>query len=370
MRIGVLGAGQLGLMLAEAGEPLGISLRFLDPAPEAPAGRLRAQVVAAYDDLEAIDRFAEGLDAATFEFENVCSRAAARLESRVPLRPGPRSLEISQDRIVEKRFFESCGIPVPEFAAVSTRAELAAAIAEIGAPAILKTRRFGYDGKGQAAIDGPSQLDAAWAAVGGVPCILEARVPFVRELSVLAVRSGTGEIRAWTPVENHHRGGILRRTISPAPRLEAGLATQATGLASTLAERLGHVGVLALELFETPGGTLLANEFAPRVHNSGHWTIEGSVTSQFENHLRAVAGWPLGSTASLGPAVMENLIGAPPPIGRLLEVPGARVHLYGKSPRAGRKVGHVTLLAADSAEAIRRADAIAAASEAERPLQR
>lgn len=364
MRIGVLGGGQLGLMLAEAGEPLGFEFRFLDPSAEAPAGRGRAQVVAGFGDLAAIDRFAEGLDVATFEFENVGPQALAHLAKQVPLRPGTASLEMKHDRLVEKRFLERCGVAVPRFASIERAEDLAPALDQVGVPAILKTRRFGYDGKGQCAIEKAHDLEPAWRSLGGEPCILEAKVPFAREISALVARGLDGAMKHWPLAENLHRGGILRRTLAPAPGSPD--AAAATRWAASIAERLGHVGVLALELFECPDGSLLANEFAPRVHNSGHWTIEGAQTSQFENHLRAIAGLPLGATAPLGHAAMVNLIGRCPPTPALLEVAGARVHLYGKSPRSGRKLGHVTAVSANPAEisqSMRRLTALADAAE-------
>ena len=350
MKIGVLGGGQLGLMLAEAGEPLGFEFRFLDPSPDAPAGRRREQVRAAFDDLAAIERFAEGLDVATFEFENVGPAPLAHLASRVPLRPGAKSLEMKHDRLVEKEFLRSCGIEVPRFASIERVADLEAAIESVGVPAILKTRRFGYDGKGQCVIERDVDLEPAWRSLGEAPCILEAKVSFARELSALVVRGLGGEIEAWPLAENLHRGGILRRTLAPAPRNPD--SRTANHWATTLAERLDHVGVLALELFESADGTLLANEFAPRVHNSGHWTIEGARTSQFENHLRAILGLPLGDCRAIGHAAMVNLIGRCPATADLLAVPGARLHLYGKAPREGRKLGHVTAVATDADEAI------------------
>lgn len=359
MRIGVLGGGQLGLMLAEAGEPLGLSFRFLDPSPHSPAGRQRELVVAAFDDLDAIGRFTEGLDLVTFEFENVCSRAAEALTSRVAVRPGVRSLAISQDRRIEKEFLVECGIPVPRFEAVSSLEELRAALRSVGTPAILKTRRLGYDGRGQRRIGGLEEAEAAWEAVGGAACVLEEQVRFRRELSVIVARSVDGSVVAWPPIENRHEGGILRRSLAPAPDLDPQVAALACSHAMRLAERLGHFGVLALELFEAGDGTLLANEFAPRVHNSGHWTIEGSATSQFENHLRAILGWPLGSTESRGAAAMVNLIGACPPTQQLLRIGAAKVHLYGKAPREGRKLGHVTVVGSAS-------EAIAGAEQIER----
>ncbi len=347
MRIGVLGGGQLGLMLAEAGEPMGLEFRFLDPSDSAPAARLRAHVQAAFDDLDAIDRFACDLDVATFEFENVGPEALAHLEARVPLRPGAASLEMKHDRLVEKEFLVRCGLAVPRWAGIERPQDLAAALEKVGTPAILKTRRFGYDGKGQARVDHPEALASAWDSLGRLPAILEARVPFERELSALLVRGLDGEVRHWPLAENLHRGGILRRTLAPA----SGAPDEATAMAwaQALAERLDHVGVLALELFECGDGALLANEFAPRVHNSGHWTIEGARTSQFENHLRAIAGLPLGETAPHGHAAMVNLIGRCPTVESLLETPAARVHLYGKQPRPGRKLGHVTVVGDDCA---------------------
>lgn len=350
MRIGVLGGGQLGLMLAEAGEPLGLEFRFLDPSPEAPAGRLRAHEVASFDDHAAIDRFAREIDLATFEFENVGAASLERLARAVPLRPGVESLRMKQDRLVEKEFLVACGIEVPRFASIETEGDLRPAIAKVGVPAILKTRRFGYDGKGQEVVADAGSLESAWRALGGAPCILEARIDFAREVSALLVRGLDGETRGWSLVENLHRGGILRRSIAPAPRTSPAIASLAGEWTARLAERLDHVGVLALELFETRDGRLLANEFAPRVHNSGHWTIEGARTSQFENHLRAIAGMPLGSTEPAGHGVMINLIGETPDLHDLLAVERAAVHLYGKSPRPGRKLGHVTVVGASPRE--------------------
>jgi 5-(carboxyamino)imidazole ribonucleotide synthase len=362
VRIGVLGGGQLGLMLAEAGEPLGFEFRFLDPSNEAPAGRLRDQVPAAFDDLDAIERFADGLDVATFEFENVGPAALERLAARVPLRPGTASLEMKHDRLVEKRFLRDCGIAVPRFASIEQASDLAIAIEEVGMPAILKTRRFGYDGKGQAKVAHADELEDAWRSLGAAPCILEAKIEFARELSALVVRGLDGAIRSWPLAENLHRDGILRRTVAPA----AGAPDTETAnrWARTIAERLDHVGVLALELFECRDGSLLANEFAPRVHNSGHWTIEGARTSQFENHVRAIAGLPLGDTAPIGHAAMVNLIGRCPETAAMLAVPGARLHRYGKQPREGRKLGHATVVSDSPAEVRGAADQLMAIAEA------
>jgi 5-(carboxyamino)imidazole ribonucleotide synthase len=253
---------------------------------------------------------------------------------------------VAQDRIAEKTLFTEVGLPVPAFAAVDDLDALVAAIEAIGLPAVLKTRRVGYDGKGQAVLRHEELAEDAWRAVGEVPSILEAFVPFDRELSVLAVRGRDGETRCWPLVENHHRDGILRLSWAPAPGPIDTLQAAAEGHAVAAAERLAYVGVLAIELFQH-GDTLLGNEMAPRVHNSGHWTIEGSITSQFENHLRAICGLPLGDTGMRGYAAMINLIGEEPASDGLLAVPGARLHRYGKEPRPGRKLGHVTVTAED-----------------------
>jgi 5-(carboxyamino)imidazole ribonucleotide synthase len=359
--VGILGGGQLGRMLALAGYPLGLRFRVLDPAADGPASQVAPQVVAAYDDEAALARFAHGLDVVTYEFENVPVAAARALARHLPVDPAPDVLEAAQDRLVEKQTFEALGIPTPAFAAVDGRDSLDAAVARLGLPAVLKTRRGGYDGKGQVVLRVPADLDAAWAALGGAPLILEAFVPFGRELSVIAVRGRDGDVQVYPLVENWHGGGILR--VSRAPAGDDRLAAEAAGFARRLLDRFGYVGVLAIELFEV-GGRLLANEMAPRVHNSGHWTIEGAETSQFENHVRALAGLPLGSTAARGHAGMLNLIGGHPEPARLLAVPGAHVHLYGKSPRPGRKLGHVTVVAANGAERESRLAALAAAVDA------
>jgi 5-(carboxyamino)imidazole ribonucleotide synthase len=254
--------------------------------------------------------------------------------------PPPAALEAAQDRLVEKRFFRGLGVPTPPFEPVESLDRLLRAVEKVGLPAVLKTRRLGYDGKGQRVLRRADDLLPAWEALGGVPLILEGFVPYERELSVIAARSRRGEIRVYPLAENHHGEGILRISIAPAPGLEPTLARRAEEYAAAALERLDYVGVLAIELFQA-GGRLLVNEMAPRVHNSGHWTIEGAATSQFENHLRAVSGFPLGETNVLGHAAMVNLIGTLPAIDSLLAVPGARVHLYGKAPAPGRKLGHI-----------------------------
>jgi len=341
VNIGVLGAGQLGRMLALAGYPLGHGFVFLDPAPEALCG-LGSHVVAPADDERALAELASQVDLVTYEFENVPVASARTLAARVPVYPSPAALEVSQDRFVEKTLFTRLGIPTAPFAAVDSRDALDRAVAGIGLPAVLKTRRLGYDGKGQVVLRARGEADDAWSALGGVPCIVEGFVPFARELSILAVRGRDAATTTYPLVENRHAGGILRRSLSPAPGVTSALAADAERFARALLEHLSYVGVLALELFEVDG-RLLANEMAPRVHNSGHWTIEGAETSQFENHVRAITGAPLGSTAPIGCTAMLNLIGGWPEPSAVLAVPGAHLHLYGKAARPGRKVGHVTV---------------------------
>lgn len=347
MRVGVLGGGQLGQMLALAGIPLGLRFRFLDPSPDAPAAAAGELVVGSFDDEAALDRFAAGLDLVTFEFENVPAAAAARLAARLPLFPPARALALGQDRLAEKKLLDECGFPVPRHAPVDSAQSLREALRIVGLPAVLKTRYGGYDGKGQVVIRAESEVDSAMATLAGRPLLIEQFVPFRRELSILAVRGRAGETAYYPPVENRHRDGILRLSRAPADadREAWGRARQR---ARSLLERLDYVGVIAIELFDF-GGEFLANELAPRVHNSGHWTIEGAETSQFENHCRAVAGLPLGDTAPVGVSAMVNLIGSHTPAPELAAIPGAHLHLYGKEPRPGRKLGHVTLRSADEA---------------------
>lgn len=348
MTIGILGGGQLGYMLALAGYPLDFHFRFLDPSPQAPVGRIAPRVTAEYTDLEALDKFAHGLALVTYEFENVPVEAALHLAKRLPVYPPPQALATAQDRLSEKTLFQKLGIATTEFAVVNSVAELQEAIRKLGLPAVLKTRRLGYDGKGQWMLRTREDVERLEQEFPAAPLILEKFVRFTRELSILAVRGRAGETAFYPLVENHHRGGILRLSLAPAPRLTPSLQQEAEDAARRLLQALEYVGVLAVELFECDGH-LLANEIAPRVHNSGHWSIEGAVTSQFENHLRAVAGLPLGETRTLGNSAMLNLIGELPETGELLTVPDAHLHAYGKALRPGRKVGHVTLRA-DSAE--------------------
>jgi 5-(carboxyamino)imidazole ribonucleotide synthase len=346
MTIGILGGGQLGYMLALAGYPLGLHFRFLDPSPQAPVGRIAPRITAEYSDHEALDRFAAGLNCVTYEFENVPVEAARYLLKRVPVYPPPQALEAAQDRLNEKTLFRSLGIATTEFAEVNSRADLDKALQRLGLPAVLKTRRMGYDGKGQWVLRSQADVAKLAAAIPESPLILEKFVPFERELSILAVRGTTGETAIYPIIENHHRGGILRLSLAPASHLHPKVQAAAVEAARRVLEALEYVGVLAIELFEC-SGSVLANEMAPRVHNSGHWTIEGAVTSQFENHLRAISGFPLGSTAAEGSSAMLNLIGEIPESADVLAVRDAHLHLYGKAPRAGRKVGHVTVRAAN-----------------------
>ena len=321
--VSCIGGGQLGRMLALAGAPLDVRFRFLDPSPDACAGEVGELLVGPYDDPDLLDRLADGAAAVTYEFENVPVDAARRVGAV----PDARALELGQDRLVEKELFRSLGIPTARYGSLE----------ESGLPALVKSRRLGYDGKGQRLVESLVVFDDDELA--------EEVVPFDRELSIVAARGRDGQTAFYPLAENEHRGGIL--SVSRAPALGA-LQGEAEEIATKLLDALGYVGVLAVELFEVEG-RLLANEFAPRVHNTGHWTIDGAVTSQFENHVRAVLGLPLGSTEALGESVMLNLVGDAPPLEHMLGVPGAHVHLYGKTPRPGRKLGHVTLVDADVA---------------------
>ncbi len=339
MICGVLGGGQLARMLALAGHPLGIGLVVLDPSPEACAGPVATLVTSPYDDPAALDDLAAMADCITFEFENVPPLALEHLKGRLPVYPSPEALAVARDRLREKRLFERLGIPTAAYAPVTRPEELDAALERIGRPALLKTRTLGYDGKGQWPIRDAGERAAARAALDGRHCLLEAWVPFEREVSLIAVRARDGACAFYPLSENLHRQGILRLARSrPGDPLSA--AARAAG--RRILEHLDYVGVLAVEFFVTADG-LVANELAPRVHNSGHWTLEGAETSQFENHLRAVAGLPLGSTAPVGHAAMVNFIGGLPDPARVLALPGAHLHTYMKAPRPGRKLGHATL---------------------------
>ena len=359
MTIGILGGGQLGRMLALSGYPLGLQFKTFDPSTEAVAGHLTPLTSGDIEDEIALENWARDVDVVTFEWENVPVASAHFLEKRVPVFPLPRALEVAQDRLIEKTFLRELGVDTPDFWLVDSREDLEHATRQSGFPCVLKTRRFGYDGKGQLVLYALSDVATGWEELGRAPLILEAFVPFQRELSILAVRAQNGEIRFWPLVENHHRGGILRLSLAPAPQ-SSQLQAQAELFARRILEELDYVGVLALELFQI-GDELLANEIAPRVHNSGHWTIEGSQTSQFENHIRAVAGLPLGSTEmNSRRAAMVNLIGELPELSEVLQIKGAHPHFYGKDVLPNRKVGHVTVVADDEAELNARVDEVLA----------
>jgi len=333
--IGILGAGQLGRMLALAGYPLGHRFRFLDPASDSPAGLLADHLALDYADTSALEQFANGLDVVTYEFENVSVDAARHLDKIVPIYPPPIALEKAQDRFIEKSFFCELGIPTPKFTIDLSKTD------DIGFPAVLKTRRMGYDGKGQSIVHSQAEL----AAEKAEDCILEEFITFDRELSIIAVRNKSGETKFYPLVENHHRDGILRLSLVVGNVSEK-LQQQAEEYATRVLSALDYVGVLTIEFFEKDG-QLLANEMAPRVHNSGHWTIEGAVTSQFENQLRAVTDAPLGSTSPLGACAMVNLVGTLPDETSILKIDGAHLHLYDKAPRPKRKLGHITLVEKD-----------------------
>jgi 5-(carboxyamino)imidazole ribonucleotide synthase len=340
--VGILGAGQLGQMLALAGIPLGMRFTFFSPTESASAAAVGRVVIGEYDDADALRSFAETVDVVTYEFENVSADAVAEIERIAPVWPPRAALVTSQDRATEKQQFEKLGIPVAPYRLVDSLADLQSALRDVGLPGILKTRRFGYDGKGQSRIRTLSDAEPAWNAIGPAPLIYEGFVQFERELSVIAVRSQDGTALCYPVVENHHRDGILRTSYAPAERLTDAKRHQAETYARAVLGALDYVGVFAIEMFDTVTG-LIANEMAPRVHNSGHWTIEGAETSQFENHVRAVCGLPLGDCGPVGYSAMFNLIGQHPDIARVLSVPEAHVHLYGKSERAARKLGHVTV---------------------------
>jgi 5-(carboxyamino)imidazole ribonucleotide synthase len=346
-------------MLALAGCPLGMQFRFLDPDRDAPARQLGEHVVAPFDDDAALDAFADALDVVTYEFENVPVSSARRLAERVPVYPPPAALEVTQDRLAEKRFLAAAGFRVARHAAVDTLADLTDALRAIGLPAVLKTRRMGYDGKGQFVIRESGDAAGAFEALGQSNLILEEFVTFDRELSLVAARSHVGALACYPLVENLHRDGVLRETRAPASMLTAQLQADAQAGAERVMAPLEYVGCLAVEFFQC-GDQLVANELAPRVHNTGHWTIDGAVTSQFENHLRAIAGLPLGVPSSTEPTLMFNIIGAFPDLERLLEDRGARVHDYGKAPRPGRKLGHVTIVDDDSERLEQRAERVRA----------
>lgn len=355
--VGVLGGGQLGRMLALAARRMGYRVHVFSPEPDSPAGQIAdVEVVAPYDDLHAVRRFAGSVAVVTFEFENVPSAAAEAAAALAPVRPGGAVLHATQHRLREKRLVQSAGFAVTPHAGVASLGELRAGLARVGCPAVLKTAGFGYDGKGQVRIARPDDADAAWRAVGGQECVLEARVDFEREISVVAARGVDGAVAVWPPIENRHVRGILDVSVAPA-RVDSEVAAGARAVAAGLLEALAYVGVLCVELFVTRDGALLVNEIAPRPHNSGHLTIEASVTSQFEQQLRAVCGLPLGAPDLLAPAAMANLLGdlwqaGEPDWAAAVGDGRVKLHLYGKRvPRPGRKMGHLTALGSTAAEA-------------------
>ncbi len=341
MKVGIIGAGQLGRMLALAGHPLGLDFVFVDASPDAPGAKVGALIPGQFDDPAALGRLAEASDIVTFDVENVPEAAARAVAGRVPFLPPPPALGAGQDRLTEKRLFQDLDIPVPDYAPVDTGADLLPALERVGLPAVLKTRRLGYDGRGQQVLQHPRDVDGAWERLGGIPAILEKFVRFDHEVSLIGVRSVSGETAFYPLTENTHTGGILHR--SRAPWDDPGLQARAVRHLSSLMDRLGYAGVLTVEFFAV-GDTLFANEMAPRVHNSGHWTIEGAVTSQFENHLRAILDLPLGATDPLGHAGMINFIGRMPAARDVLAIPRAHLHDYLKKPRPGRKLGHCTVV--------------------------
>ncbi len=349
MKLGILGGGQLARMMALAAHPLGITCTVLDPVPEPCAAAVGTVIRGEYDDLQALYQLAQASDVITYEFENVPVECARWLAERVPVFPSPGALEVSQDRIVEKNFFAKLGIPTPAFADVLSRDDFDRALRDIGLPAVLKTRRFGYDGKGQCVIRTAAEAEGAWTQLGGRPLILEAFVAFDRELSLISVRNRAGECRFYPLVENEHREGMLYKSLAPAANTGEELTERACDFAERVLNELNYVGVLAIEWFQD-GPRLIANEMAPRVHNSGHWTIEGAACSQFENHVRAVCGLPLGSTSAIGHSAMFNLIGHRPDFDTILQIPGTHLHWYGKETKPRRKVGHITATATSAEE--------------------
>ncbi|GJL97803.1 MAG: N5-carboxyaminoimidazole ribonucleotide synthase [Hyphobacterium sp.] len=343
--IGILGGGQLGRMLALSASRLGFDTHIFDPAPNGPAARVAARSWAApWDDDGAVEHFASKCDAITFEFENIPASALAAAASKAPVRPGRRSLELTQDRLIEKQFIRDAGCQTVDFADVNSISDLEAGLSRLGRPAILKTRRFGYDGKGQIVIRDETDLETAWRDLGEQPAILEAFSPFQRELSIVAARAANGEMAIYPLAENSHEGGILRLSKAPA-HVDSATENSAIEIARAIGAGLGHIGVFAVELFDVDG-QLIVNEIAPRVHNTGHWTMDACACSQFEQHMRAVAGWSLGDTIPHSACEMTNLIGGDVTNWQGLASDAATcLHLYGKTEaRAGRKMGHINRL--------------------------
>jgi 5-(carboxyamino)imidazole ribonucleotide synthase len=343
MNIGILGGGQLARMMAQAGSSLGLNFMFLCPDSHACAAPFGEHLCAPYDDKRAQKRLAEWADVATYEFENIPLSVVELLQQEIPLYPASSVLSVARDRLLEKLLFRTLGIPTAKFAPVDSLAELINALEDIAFPAILKTRTQGYDGKGQVLLRKASDLSSAWEEIGKVPCIVESVVEFRREISIIGARNQKGEMVFYPLSENHHRGGILRLSIS---RQDDPMQVRAEAKIRSIMDNLSYVGVMALELFQV-GDQLFANELAPRVHNSGHWTIETVQTSQFENHLRAICGFSLGKTTTTQTGAMVNLIGRLPEEAQIRNIPEASPHFYAKEERPGRKVGHVTLTSSD-----------------------
>ncbi len=340
-RIGVLGAGQLGRMLALAGYPLNLEFRFLDDAAHASAGQVAPLRVGSWEDETVLREFAQGVDLITYEFENLPVKTLKFLSTLKPVYPSLKALEVSQDRLLEKRFFQGLKIPTPRFWPIESLEDLRKALKESGTPAVLKTRRLGYDGKGQVVIQKNTRLELLWEEFQGRALILEEFVPFEGEVSLISVRGKKGEIQFYPVVQNYHHEGILRLSLVPNATLIRRFQKKAEAYAKKVLQNLDYVGVLTIEFFYK-GEKLLVNEMAPRVHNSGHWTIEGAACSQFENHLRAGLGLPLGSTKTIAASAMLNLIGEIPDLKKVLSFAGASLHLYGKTPKPKRKLGHIT----------------------------
>ncbi len=354
--VGVLGAGQLARMLAQAGQKSGLKFIFLDPAEDACAAEFGEHIQAAWDDEAALQDLGQRCDVVTFDFENVPEASATLIESLCPVFPPPLALFTSQDRLREKTLMNDLGIPVAPFKAVSSRPELIAAVESLGFPCVLKTRRFGYDGKGQAVLRFQEDLERAWQTLGDQELICEGFVSFAAECSIIAARGRDGATKFWPVSRNLHRDGVL--AISMAPAFDEELQARAEAIIRLILDELDYVGVLALELFLKDGG-LLVNEFAPRVHNSGHWSIDGAATSQFENHLRAICGQPLGSTASTYRSLMFNLLGKMPATVEPVDDANIHWHDYRKAAREGRKIGHVTVTAETQGELEARAAQLA-----------
>jgi 5-(carboxyamino)imidazole ribonucleotide synthase len=355
--VGILGAGQLARMLAQAGQPMGLEFVFLDPAENACAADFGSHICAGWDDESALKELGQRSDVVTFDFENVPESSASLIESLCPVYPPPRALYESQDRLREKTMMQELDISVAPFFPVASRPELIAAVEKIGLPCVLKTRRLGYDGKGQTVLRFQEDMERGWQLLGDSELICEGFVPFQAECSIIAARARNGQTVFWPLTRNLHRGGIL--AISMAPAFDPQLQRRAEAMIQRLLDHLDYTGVMALELF-LKDGELLANEFAPRVHNSGHWTIDGARTSQFENHLRAICGVPLGDTGVSSPSVMFNLLGEMPAYAGeqpadQYRIPGVHWHDYHKTPREGRKIGHVTVTAENTSELAARA---------------